>query len=325
MQGGDRWLRPGDFRGWESGWERGSRCSRRRSACSARPPRPPRRRRPRSSSSTAPPDATIDAGVAAIEALGAANGFEVDRPTTRPTSPRPTSSSTARSCSSTTTATRLNAAQETALQGYVQDGGGFVGIGGAAEAEPASTLLRRPDRRPARRRQPDGHQRAGRRRRRPRAPGDQDAPARVDAQRRLVPVDRRGRPARSTPSPATTRPNAPAGDGTDIGGTDWPISWCRDFQGGRSFYTGMGRTAASYAEANFRTHLLGAIQWSAGPRPRRLQGDDRRQLHGRAARRRLERQPRATPASRTASRSRPTAGRSTSAAPTAAPTPSAAR
>ncbi len=26
----------------------------------------------------------------------------------------------------------------------------------------------------------------------------------------------------------------------------------------------MGRTAASYDEANFRTHLLGAIQWSAG-------------------------------------------------------------
>jgi plastocyanin len=59
-------------------------------------------------------------------------------------------------------------------------------------------------------------------------------------------------------------PNAPAGDGTDIGGTDWPISWCRDFQGGRSFYTGMGRTAAAFAEANLRTHLLGALQWSAG-------------------------------------------------------------
>ena len=38
--------------------------------------------------------------------------------------------------------------------------------------------------------------------------------------------------------------DAPAGDGTDVGGTDQPISWCRDFGGGRSFYTGMGRTAA---------------------------------------------------------------------------------
>ena len=59
-------------------------------------------------------------------------------------------------------------------------------------------------------------------------------------------------------------PNASAGDGTNVGGTDWPISWCRDFQGGRSFYTGMGRTAGSFSEADFRTHLLGAIQWSSG-------------------------------------------------------------
>lgn len=43
-----------------------------------------------------------------------------------------------------------------------------------------------------------------------------------------------------------------------------PISWCRDYDGGRSFYTGMGGTAASYAEDEFRSHLLGAIQWSTG-------------------------------------------------------------
>ena len=59
-------------------------------------------------------------------------------------------------------------------------------------------------------------------------------------------------------------PDAPAGDGTDVGGTDHPVSWCRDFQGGRSFYTAMGRTAGSYAEAEIQQHLLGAIQWTAG-------------------------------------------------------------
>ena len=57
---------------------------------------------------------------------------------------------------------------------------------------------------------------------------------------------------------------AAAGDGTTTGGTDWPISWCRDYQGGRSFYTGMGRTAAGYGQADLKKHLLGAIQWSAG-------------------------------------------------------------
>lgn len=43
-----------------------------------------------------------------------------------------------------------------------------------------------------------------------------------------------------------------------------PISWCRDYDGGRSFYTGMGGTAESYSEDAFRSHLLGAVQWSTG-------------------------------------------------------------
>ena len=59
--------------------------------------------------------------------------------------------------------------------------------------------------------------------------------------------------------------NAPAGDGTATGGTDWPISWCRDFQGGRSFYTGMGRTAASYGRGQLHASTCSApIQWAAG-------------------------------------------------------------
>jgi glucose/arabinose dehydrogenase len=44
-----------------------------------------------------------------------------------------------------------------------------------------------------------------------------------------------------------------------------PISWCRDYDGGRSFYTGMGRTEASYtSDTQFQSHLLGAIQWTSG-------------------------------------------------------------
>jgi PKD repeat protein/type 1 glutamine amidotransferase len=47
-------------------------------------------------------------------------------------------------------------------------------------------------------------------------------------------------------------------------GLDHPVSWCKDFQGGRSFYTAAGHTAAAFAQANLRTHLAGAIQWAAG-------------------------------------------------------------
>lgn len=44
-----------------------------------------------------------------------------------------------------------------------------------------------------------------------------------------------------------------------------PVSWCRDYDGGRSFYTGMGGTKASYtSDDQFRTHLAGAIRWATG-------------------------------------------------------------
>ncbi len=47
-------------------------------------------------------------------------------------------------------------------------------------------------------------------------------------------------------------------------GADHPISWCQNFEGGRSWYTGLGHDAAAYADAAFRSHLLGGIEWAAG-------------------------------------------------------------
>ena len=47
-------------------------------------------------------------------------------------------------------------------------------------------------------------------------------------------------------------------------GHDHPIAWCRAYEGGRSWYTGMGHTQASYSESGFRQHLLGGIEWAAG-------------------------------------------------------------
>jgi type 1 glutamine amidotransferase len=52
--------------------------------------------------------------------------------------------------------------------------------------------------------------------------------------------------------------------GQGANGAFHPISWCRDYDGGRSFYTGMGGTADSYSDDAFRTHLLGALQWTTG-------------------------------------------------------------
>ena len=55
-------------------------------------------------------------------------------------------------------------------------------------------------------------------------------------------------------------------DGIEGGtmGADHPITWCKDWRGGRSFYTGLGNTAASFAESALRSHLGGAITWAAG-------------------------------------------------------------
>ena len=47
-------------------------------------------------------------------------------------------------------------------------------------------------------------------------------------------------------------------------GADHPVAWCKDTEGGRSFYTALGRTKAAYSDANFREHLMGAIAWTAG-------------------------------------------------------------
>ncbi|WP_084285637.1 ThuA domain-containing protein [Solirubrobacter soli] len=45
---------------------------------------------------------------------------------------------------------------------------------------------------------------------------------------------------------------------------DHPISWCHRYDGGRSWYTGMGHTEASYLDANFLKHLLGGLEIAAG-------------------------------------------------------------
>jgi hypothetical protein len=52
--------------------------------------------------------------------------------------------------------------------------------------------------------------------------------------------------------------------GTSANGPFHPVSWCRDYDGGRSFYTGMGHTAGSYDEDAFRKHLTGALKWASG-------------------------------------------------------------
>src|SRR5215475_1232705 len=47
-------------------------------------------------------------------------------------------------------------------------------------------------------------------------------------------------------------------------GPDHPIMWCKDYKGGRSFYTGLGDTTSEFNDSSFQGNLGGAIDWAAG-------------------------------------------------------------
>ncbi|MYS06993.1 ThuA domain-containing protein [Streptomyces sp. SID6041] len=153
----------------------------------------------------------------------------------------------------------LDPEQEAGLEAYMEAGGGFVGVHEAARTEPYSgwftgLIGARPTGAPS------GTQRAvvevGDRQH----PATKSLPLEWKRPDRWFNWDRNpsgtvhtvARVRESSFQPAA-RPN----------GWDHPVSWCRDYDGGRSFYTAMGGTVDSYAEADFRDHLRGAIAWTA--------------------------------------------------------------
>jgi type 1 glutamine amidotransferase len=52
-------------------------------------------------------------------------------------------------------------------------------------------------------------------------------------------------------------------EGSDHPGNH-PISWYREYDGGRSFYTGLGHTSESYTDSLFIEHLMGGILYAMG-------------------------------------------------------------
>ncbi|WP_406006111.1 ThuA domain-containing protein [Streptomyces sp. NBC_00637] len=46
-------------------------------------------------------------------------------------------------------------------------------------------------------------------------------------------------------------------------GADHPLVWCREQGRGRVFYTALGHSSQAYADPHFRTHLGGGIAWAA--------------------------------------------------------------
>lgn len=63
-------------------------------------------------------------------------------------------------------------------------------------------------------------------------------------------------------------------------GASHPLSWYRQYDGGRSWYTAMGHTTESYGEPHFLSHLLGGIRWAANAKSSASQGRERRSSRG---------------------------------------------
>jgi type 1 glutamine amidotransferase len=200
---------------------------------------------------------SIPAGRAAIASLGRSNGFSV-------TATQNAGAFTARSLRRfdavvflNTTGDVLGPRAQRALKGYIRHGGGWVGVHSAADTEydwPFYGRLLG-----AYFKQHPAIQQAS-----------------VDVTDRSHPATR-SLPARWTRTDEwydfRTNPRgavhvlATLDESSYSGGTmgsDHPIAWCHPFKGGRSFYTAMGHTIASYSEPGFRRHLLGGILWAAG-------------------------------------------------------------
>ena len=72
------------------------------------------------------------------------------------------------------------------------------------------------------------------------------------------------RNARGTVQVLATADETTYNAGPSAMGFDHPISWCRNFEGGRVWATAMGHQASSYSEPLFRTHILGGVRTAAG-------------------------------------------------------------
>ncbi|MHA4817993.1 ThuA domain-containing protein [Streptomyces aculeolatus] len=200
---------------------------------------------------------SIDEGVAALTRLGTENDFTV-------TATEDAGAFTGENLSQYetvvflhTTGDVLDATQQTAFEGYIKGGGGYMGIHAAADTEydwpfygelVGAWFASHPAIQQATVNVEDHAH---------------DATAHLDDQwvRNDEWYDYRAN-ARDTAHVLATLDESTY-DGGQMG-EDHPIAWCQEYEGGRSFYTGGGHTAESYAEPDFVRHLLGGVRWSAG-------------------------------------------------------------
>lgn len=205
----------------------------------------------------------IDEGITAIQQLGAANGFTV-------TSTEDGAAFTDENLEQyevviflSTTGDVLNDAQQGAFERYIEAGGGYAGIHAASDTEytwpwygelVGSYFNNHPAGTPTATVKVE----------------DPAHPSTAGLDRRWERTDEwynfrtnpRGKVHVLASLDETTY--APGGGAM---GAEHPIAWCQDYDGGRSWYTGMGHTEASFTDAKFLSHILGGIKTAAGVVP----------------------------------------------------------
>ncbi|MFD0318385.1 ThuA domain-containing protein [Streptomyces flavalbus] len=200
---------------------------------------------------------SIGNGIAAFRELGAANNFTVDATEDANAFTGGNLAQYRAVVFLSTTGDVLNGTQQTAFEQYIQGGGGYVGVHAAADTEydwpfygglAGALFQSHPAIQPARVKVEDRAH---------------DATAHLGGawQRTDEWYNYRTNP-RTTAHVLASLDESSYSGGSMSG--DHPISWCKDYQGGRAFYTGGGHTDESYTEPAFRRHLLGGVRWAAG-------------------------------------------------------------
>ncbi|MEV6636726.1 ThuA domain-containing protein [Actinoplanes sp. NPDC051470] len=189
---------------------------------------------------------SIDKGVNAIRTLGAANHFSIDVTQNGTAFTGENLANYRAVVFLNTTGDVLTAPQEQAFQEYVTDGGGYVGVHAAAETEPSWTFYRNLV----------GTGVAG---------VASTGAGTVEVTDRVHPATRPlARQLSLAEEWYTYSTNVRGASHVLATAFNAPVAWCKDYQGGRSFYTGLGHSSDTYANGAFRKHLLGGIQWAAG-------------------------------------------------------------
>ena len=199
---------------------------------------------------------SIPAGIAAIKKLGAENNFDVDATEDSTWFSSNTLGRYAALIFLSPTGTVFGPAEEKALQDYIHNGGGYVGIHAASDCEYKwpwyGSLV-----------------------------GAYFKSHPKQQQARLLVVDKDHPSTRSLPDVwerfdewynffnisqeihvliKIDEHSYTGGENND----NHPMTWYHNFEGGRVFYTALGHTDESYSDPKYLAHLLGGINYAMG-------------------------------------------------------------